>query len=88
MIYTAPLRNAFDAGKSITRASGRGLSSGNQDFFGPCENGIEPLGECRLGPLKVNVHCNVQPCCHWSLLSKAMPLATSKSMIRGPCGRC
>ncbi len=35
-----PVRNAFDAGKSITRASGRGLGPGNQDFFkffGPCE---------------------------------------------------
>ena len=31
------LRNAFDAGKSITRASGRGLGPGKQDFFGPCE---------------------------------------------------
>jgi hypothetical protein len=30
------VRNAFDAGKSITRASGRGLSPGNRDFFGRC----------------------------------------------------
>ncbi len=38
MIYTAPyLRNAFDPGKSITRASGRGWGPGNRDFFGPCE---------------------------------------------------
>jgi hypothetical protein len=36
MIYTAP-HNAFDAGKSITRASERGLVPGNRDFFGPCE---------------------------------------------------
>ncbi len=27
--------NAFDAGKSITRASGRGYGPGNLDFFGP-----------------------------------------------------
>jgi hypothetical protein len=32
-----PVCNAFDAGKSITRASGRGLGPGKQDFFGPCE---------------------------------------------------
>jgi hypothetical protein len=32
-----PVCNAFDAGKSITRASGRGLYPGNRDFFGPCE---------------------------------------------------
>ncbi len=30
-----PTRNAFDAGKSITRASGRGLGPGNRDFLGP-----------------------------------------------------
>jgi hypothetical protein len=29
-----PVRNAFDAGNSIMRASGRGLSPGNRDFFG------------------------------------------------------
>jgi hypothetical protein len=39
MIYTAPVctGSTFDAGKSITRASGTGLGPGNQDFFGPCE---------------------------------------------------
>jgi hypothetical protein len=40
MIYTAPC--AFDAGKSITRASGRGLGPENRDY------GIEPWGECHL----------------------------------------
>jgi hypothetical protein len=30
-----PVRNAFDAGKSVTRASGRGLGLGNRDFLGP-----------------------------------------------------
>jgi hypothetical protein len=32
-----PVRNAFDAGKPITRASGGGggLGPGNRDFFGP-----------------------------------------------------
>ncbi len=32
-----PVRNGFDAGRSITRASGRGLGPGNRDFLGPCE---------------------------------------------------
>jgi hypothetical protein len=36
MIYGS-VCNGFDAGKSITRASGRGLGPGNRDFFGPCE---------------------------------------------------
>ncbi len=30
-----PVRYAFDAGKSIAWASGRGLGPGNLDFFGP-----------------------------------------------------
>ncbi len=32
-----PVRNAFDAGNSITWVSGRGLGPGNRDFFVPCE---------------------------------------------------
>ncbi len=35
MIYTAPYVMLFDGGKSITRASGKGLGPGNQDFLGP-----------------------------------------------------
>jgi hypothetical protein len=31
----SPVHNGFDAGKSITRASGRGLGPGNLDIFGP-----------------------------------------------------
>ncbi len=31
-----PLRNVFDACKTITTASGRGLGPGNREFFGPC----------------------------------------------------
>ncbi len=44
-----PIRNAFDPGKSITRASGRGLGPGNGDFWA-LWNGIESTGECHLGP--------------------------------------
>ena len=40
---------------SITWANGRGLGPGNRDFFWPCENGIEPIGECHLGPKKVEL---------------------------------
>ncbi len=32
-----PVSNAFDAGKSITRARGGGFDSVNWDFFGPCK---------------------------------------------------
>jgi hypothetical protein len=32
----SPVHNAFLAGKSITRALGRGLGPGSRDFFGPC----------------------------------------------------
>jgi hypothetical protein len=33
----SPVHNVLDACISITRASGRGLGPGNQEFFGPCE---------------------------------------------------
>ncbi len=33
-IYGGTVRTAFDAGRYITRASGRGLGPGNRDFFG------------------------------------------------------
>jgi hypothetical protein len=52
MIYTAPVRNVFDAGRYITWASGRGLGPGNGEFLG-LGNGIEPVGECHLGPKKL-----------------------------------
>jgi hypothetical protein len=36
MIYTAPCVNAFvDAGRILYLASGRGLGTGNLEFFGP-----------------------------------------------------
>ncbi len=35
LIDTALYVNAFDVGKSITWANGRGLGPGNLDFFGP-----------------------------------------------------
>ncbi len=34
-IYGGTVSNAFDAGKYITRASGRGLGPGNRDFLAP-----------------------------------------------------
>ncbi len=37
MIYKVLWVTAFDAGKSIMRASGRELGPGKPDFFGPCE---------------------------------------------------
>jgi hypothetical protein len=47
-----PVRNAFDAGKSITRASGRGLGPENQDFFGPCEMASSRWASAIWGPKK------------------------------------
>jgi hypothetical protein len=37
---------------SVTRASGRRLSAGNRDFFGPCEVSSSRIGEFHLGPKK------------------------------------
>ncbi len=33
----------------------RGLGPGNQDLFGPCEMASSRLGECHLGPKKVEI---------------------------------
>jgi hypothetical protein len=35
MDYDLYVGNGFDAGRFITRASGRGLGTGNRDFYGP-----------------------------------------------------
>ncbi len=43
------VHNVLDACISITRASGRGLSPGIGEFFGPCEM-ASPIDECHLGP--------------------------------------
>ncbi len=40
--------NAFDAGKSIMRASERGFGPGNWDFFGPCEEKLIKISEIVL----------------------------------------
>ncbi len=51
------LRIAFDAGKSITRANGRGLGPGNRDFFGPCPCDIVSSRQASTfrGPTKVEI---------------------------------
>ncbi len=49
-----PESSAFDAGKSITRASGRGLGPGNQDFFGPYEMASSHQASAVWGPKKSN----------------------------------
>ncbi len=46
-----PVRNVFDACKSITRASGSAWALEIETFWA-LWNGIEPLGECHLGPKK------------------------------------
>ncbi len=48
----SPVRNVFDACRSITRASGRGLDPGNRDFFGPCEMALSHWASAIWGPLE------------------------------------
>jgi hypothetical protein len=52
MIYTAPL-NVFDAGRYITRGSGRGMGPGNGEFFGPCEMASSRQASAIWGPKNV-----------------------------------
>jgi hypothetical protein len=46
------VRNAFDADKSITRASGTELGPGNQHCFGPCEMASSRRASAILGKKK------------------------------------
>ncbi len=49
-----PVRNVFDACRSITRTSGRGLGPGNREFFGP----FEMASSRHLGPKNpINHRC-------------------------------
>jgi hypothetical protein len=47
------VRNAFDAGNFIPRASGRGLGPGKGDFFGPCEMASSHQASAIWGPKKL-----------------------------------
>jgi hypothetical protein len=48
-----PVCNVFDACRSITRASGRGVWTWKLRLFWALLNGIEPFGECHLGPKSI-----------------------------------
>jgi hypothetical protein len=48
------VRNVFDACRSITGASGKGMGPGNRELFGPCEMASSHY-ECHLGPKKVKI---------------------------------
>ncbi len=80
MIYTAPaVRNAFDAGKSITRPSGRGLDPRYLYFFGPFERASSRQANAFWGPKKLRFSGpNPLP------LAQVMDLPTSKALHTGP----
>jgi hypothetical protein len=44
-----PVRDVFDVGRSITRASGKGLGPGNRDFLGPVKR-HRAVRRVHLGP--------------------------------------
>ncbi len=50
--YDLHVHNAFDAGKSITRANGKGLGPGDQDYFGPCKMASSRQASAIWGPKK------------------------------------
>ncbi len=74
----SPVRNAFDAGKSITRASGRALGPRNRDIFWRSMKGNELLGEWHLGPKKVEIS-RAQP----SPTCQSNGVASTKSITYG-----
>ncbi len=70
--------NAFDAVKSITRASERGLGPGNQDFFGPCEMSSSCQASAIEGPKKSRF-----PGPNSLRLAQVMDLPASKALHTG-----
>jgi hypothetical protein len=48
----SPVHNGLDACLSITRASGRGLGRGNQEFIGPCEMALSRYRRVPFGVQK------------------------------------
>jgi hypothetical protein len=74
-----PVRNAFDAGKSIMRASGKGLGPDNHDFFVPCEMASSRQASAIWGPKKLSFpRPNPFP------LAQVMDLHASKALRTGP----
>jgi hypothetical protein len=61
MIYMALYIMLLMRATSITRASGRGLRSGNRDYLGPYEIASSRNGECHLGPKKVKISGALPP---------------------------
>jgi hypothetical protein len=55
MIYKSPCVILLMRAVAITRASGRGVGSWKLRLFWALLNGIEPIGECHLGPKKVEI---------------------------------
>jgi hypothetical protein len=58
MIYTAPYVMLLMRGKSLTRASGRGLGPGNRDFLGPVKwhRAVLYLHVMKLSPIPLPVN--------------------------------
>jgi hypothetical protein len=53
----SPVRNAFEKGKFITRASERGLSPGNRDFFGLCEMACTLCTGTGYSSIQITITC-------------------------------
>jgi hypothetical protein len=75
-----PICNAFDAGKSITRASERGWGPGNQDCFGPCEMASSHQASAIWG-LKKSRFPGPNPL----PFAQVMDWPASKALRTGPC---
>jgi hypothetical protein len=57
MIYTAPCVMFWMRAYPLLGQVGGGwtLDPGIREFLGPVKNGIEPVGECHLGPKEVKI---------------------------------
>jgi hypothetical protein len=79
LIYTAPYVMLLMRAASITRSSGRGVGPWKLRHFLGGGNGIEPLGECHLGPKRSRFPGpNPLP------LAQVMHFLASKALGTGP----
>jgi hypothetical protein len=76
-LYT-PVHNVLEAWIYITWGSWRGWALEFTSFLGPVKNGIEPIGECHLGPKKLG-NFPAQPL----QLPQVMYIHASKTLCTG-----
>jgi hypothetical protein len=80
----SPVRNAFDKGTTITRASGRGLVPGNQDFLGTSEMALSLQVSAIWGPKVKISRAQPPPNCPGNGFARIKSIMYRDISISGP----